>query len=54
LRLGPPLVLLYCLLGKGLLFDGRAGWLYAMQRAMAEAILVMTLLRARLDRDSTP
>ncbi len=44
LRLGPPLAFLYCLFGKGLLFEGRAGWLYSMQRATAEAILLMTLL----------
>lgn len=45
--LAPPLVFLYCLLGKGLLLDGRAGLFYALQRATAEAILSLTLLRRK-------
>ncbi len=46
--LGPPVVLLYCLLGKGLILDGRAGWLYAFQRATADLILSMLLLQRDL------
>ena len=41
----PPIVLLYCLFGRGLVFDGKAGWRYALQRATAEAILSKILLR---------
>jgi len=44
----PPVVLLYCLFGKGLILDGKAGLLYSLQRATAEAILSMILLRQSL------
>jgi glycosyltransferase involved in cell wall biosynthesis len=44
----PWLVPLYCLtVGRGLA-DGRAGLIYAMQRGIAEAILSVRLLQARL------
>jgi glycosyltransferase involved in cell wall biosynthesis len=44
----PWLVPLYCLtVGRGLL-DGRAGLLYALQRAIAESILSVRLLEASL------
>lgn len=43
--LGPPAVFLYCLLGKGLVLEGWAGWFYTMERTVAEAILSMALLR---------
>ncbi|MDF3075745.1 MAG: glycosyl transferase [Alphaproteobacteria bacterium] len=46
----PAAVFLYCLFGKGLIFDGRAGLLYAMQRATAEMVLSLTLLREDLKR----
>jgi glycosyltransferase involved in cell wall biosynthesis len=46
----PPAVFLYCLFGKGLIFDGRAGLLYAMQRATAEMVLSLTLLREDMKR----
>ncbi len=40
----PWLVPLYCLtVGRGLL-DGRAGWYYALQRGIAEAVLSLKLL----------
>lgn len=40
----PWLVPLYCLtVGRGLL-DGRAGWYYALQRGVAEAVLSLKLL----------
>lgn len=40
----PWLVPLYCLtVGRGLL-DGRAGWYYALQRGVAEAVLSLRLL----------
>lgn len=41
----PPLVFLYCLLGKGLALDGRAGLFYSLQRMTSELILSLTLLR---------
>jgi glycosyltransferase involved in cell wall biosynthesis len=44
----PAAIFLYCLFGKGLIFDGRAGLLYAMQRATAEMVLSLTLLREDL------
>jgi glycosyltransferase involved in cell wall biosynthesis len=46
----PAAVFLYCLFGKGLIFDGRAGLYYAMQRATAELVLSLTLLRGDLTR----
>jgi glycosyltransferase involved in cell wall biosynthesis len=52
LRRRPPLmpfvVFLYCLFGKGLILNGRAGLFYAMQRMVAEAALSLMLLEARL------
>jgi glycosyltransferase involved in cell wall biosynthesis len=52
LRLRPPLmpilVFLYCLFGKGLLFNGRAGIFYALQRVVAEAALSLMVLEERL------
>jgi glycosyltransferase involved in cell wall biosynthesis len=52
LRMRPPLmpigVFLYCLFGKGLIFSGRAGLFYALQRTIAEAILSLMLLERRL------
>jgi glycosyltransferase involved in cell wall biosynthesis len=51
-RRHPPLmpiaVFLYCFLVKGLIFSGRAGLLYAMQRATAETILSMMILEGKL------
>jgi glycosyltransferase involved in cell wall biosynthesis len=43
--LGPPVVFFYCLLGRGLLLDGKAGLFYACQRATADLILSMLLLQ---------
>ena len=52
LRLRPPLmpivVFLYCLFGKGLLFNGRAGMFYALQRMIAEATLSLMVLEEKL------
>jgi glycosyltransferase involved in cell wall biosynthesis len=41
----PPLVLAYCLLVKGCIWQGRAGWKYAGQRTLAELMLSAALLR---------
>lgn len=48
--LGPPAVLVHCLLVKGLIFDGSAGLLYTAQRVTADMILSMHLLRRDLAR----
>ena len=52
LRLRPPLmpiaVFFYCLLGKGLLFNGRAGIFYALQRMVAEAALSLIVLEEKM------
>ena len=52
LRLRPPLmpfaVFLYCLFGRGLILNGRAGLFYALQRMIAEAALSLMVLEARL------
>ena len=57
LRLTPPLmpiiVFLYCLIGKGLLLNGRAGIFYALQRMIAEATLSLMVLERRL-RENAP
>jgi glycosyltransferase involved in cell wall biosynthesis len=42
--IAPLLVFLYCLFGKGLILDGRAGFYYAYQRAAAEIILALHLM----------
>jgi glycosyltransferase involved in cell wall biosynthesis len=51
LRAHPPLmpfaVFLYCLFVRGLIFNGRAGLYYAMQRMIAEAIFSLMLLESR-------
>jgi glycosyltransferase involved in cell wall biosynthesis len=52
LRLRPPLmpfaVFFYCLFGKGLVLNGRAGLFYALQRMIAEAALSLMVLETRL------
>ena len=44
----PWLVPLYCLVLKGGVLDGPAGWYYAMQRGLAEGILSLCLLERRI------
>jgi len=52
LRLRPPLmpigVFLYCLFGKGLILNGKAGVFYALQRLVAEATLSLMILEENL------
>jgi glycosyltransferase involved in cell wall biosynthesis len=52
LQLRPPLMpivaFIYCLFGKGLIVSGRAGIFYALQRMVAEAILSLMVLEAKL------
>lgn len=40
----PPLMLFYCLVIRGGIFDGRAGFFYALQRTLAELMLSLELL----------
>jgi glycosyltransferase involved in cell wall biosynthesis len=59
LRLRPPLMpivtFIYCLFGKGLILGGRAGMFYALQRMVAEAVLSLMVLEAKLrDRAGIP
>jgi glycosyltransferase involved in cell wall biosynthesis len=46
----PPAVFLWCLFGRGLILDGRAGLAYAYQRALAETALALYLLEAGTKR----
>jgi glycosyltransferase involved in cell wall biosynthesis len=39
---------LYCLVWRGALFEGPAGWFYALQRTTAEAMIAAALLDRRL------
>jgi glycosyltransferase involved in cell wall biosynthesis len=52
LRVRPPLmpigIFLYCLFGKGLIFSGRAGMFYALQRLVVESILALLVLEEKL------
>lgn len=54
LRHHPPLmpivVFFYCLFGKGLIFSGRAGILYTLQRTIAEAIFAILYLEKRCQK----
>ncbi len=46
--LAPLLVLPYVLFAKGCLWDGRAGWFYALQRLLAEVVIALELVDRRL------
>ncbi len=46
----PWLVPLHCLIVKRGLLDGLPGWHYALQRGIAEAILSLKLIEAKLDQ----
>lgn len=48
--IAPPLVFFYCLLIKGGILDGRAGFYYALQRSVAEIILALRLIEG--DRET--
>lgn len=52
-----PLVnFIYVLFFKGVIFDGRAGWFYALQRLLAEVLIALELMdrRSRVDQKPTP
>lgn len=44
--LAPAIVLFYCLILKGGIFDGWYGWYYAFQRMLAEILLSIRLIEA--------
>jgi glycosyltransferase involved in cell wall biosynthesis len=48
----PIIVFLYTLLWKRCIFDGWAGWLYVLQRTLAETIIALEIVDRRL-RDQT-
>jgi hypothetical protein len=48
----PIAIFLFCLFGKGLILNGRAGIFYALQRMVAEAVLSLMVLEERLRDDA--
>jgi glycosyltransferase involved in cell wall biosynthesis len=52
LRKHPPLmpvtIFLYTLFGRGLIFNGRAGMFYALQRLLAETVLALMVIEKRM------
>lgn len=44
----PVLTFLYTLVGKGCILDGWAGWLYVLQRTLAETMLALEIVDRRL------
>jgi glycosyltransferase involved in cell wall biosynthesis len=52
--LAPPLVFFYTLLGKRLIFDGWAGWLYVFQRTLVELLISLRLLQDRCLASPSP
>ncbi len=46
----PFLVFFYTLLAKGLIFDGWPGWFYVFQRVLAELMLSLRLLEAKIGK----
>lgn len=51
--LAPFGVLLYCLIFKGNIFDGWAGWYYVLQRTLAEILLSIQLIQSNLSVKTT-
>lgn len=47
----PPAMFLYCYVLRGGILDGKAGLFYALQRAVAEGMLSLFLVRQMLGRD---
>jgi hypothetical protein len=48
----PVVVCLYTLIVKGCIFDGRVGWLYVLQRTLAETLIAIEIVDRRLRRAS--
>jgi len=52
LRIVAPIIVgIYCLIIRGLVLDGKAGFFYSMQRTIAEMILSLYLLEGDLSKD---
>lgn len=49
--IAPPAMFLYCYVVRGGILDGKAGLFYALQRAVAEGILSLFLVRRLLGRE---
>ncbi|MDX2067874.1 MAG: glycosyltransferase family 2 protein [Haliscomenobacter sp.] len=52
IMLAPFVVFFYCLILKGGILDGWRGWYYAFQRMLAELLLSLHLLEARINRET--
>jgi len=50
----PPAMALYCLIVRGGVWDGWAGWQYALERTVSELMLSLYLMRNRLNRAAPP
>jgi glycosyltransferase involved in cell wall biosynthesis len=50
--LAPIIVLLYTLVAKGCIFDGWPGWYYALQRVIAESLILLEIVDRRLRKMS--
>jgi glycosyltransferase involved in cell wall biosynthesis len=50
----PPAMLFYCLVVRGGVLDGRAGFYYAFQRMLAELLLSLYLLELDFDKATKP
>lgn len=46
--LAPPLVFLYTLIARGCIFNGWHGWMYVLQRTVAEVLIAVELIDRRL------
>jgi len=51
--IAPAAVLLYCLVVRGGLLQGLAGWQYAFQRAWAETVIAQELLKLSQEQESS-
>lgn len=51
--IAPPAMLLYCLIVRGGVFDGWAGFYYAFQRTLAELLLALQLLERSVETTVT-
>jgi glycosyltransferase involved in cell wall biosynthesis len=51
--IAPIVILFYCLILKGGILDGWAGWYYALQRMLAEILLAIRLIELERDLIST-
>ncbi|MBU7586819.1 MAG: glycosyltransferase family 2 protein [Nostoc sp. TH1S01] len=50
--LAPFIILFYCLILKGGIFDGWHGWYYTFQRVLAEVMLALRLIEADLAKEN--